>query len=203
MNKKLQRGHRHSHLINPCCPFSSKAGRSTGHDAMHTVEWAATAINNSEKNQIWRTGGGNWWDHTYPYVSVSTRARVCACKHAAAQKAWIRGNGDGVRLTSCRLADRWADKTTEKQQNTDQDQTESITATESREVTLRLLQLLKNCKGAYCSNKTKYYIHKLNQCLLNNNVPVLTANQSGIVQRQAYSFLKVYTSVFEVHEWIW
>lgn len=77
--KKLQRGHRHSHLINPCCPFSPKARRSTGHDSMHTVEWAATAINNSEKNQIWRTGGENWWDHTYPYVSVSTRACVCAC----------------------------------------------------------------------------------------------------------------------------
>lgn len=58
----------------------------------------------------------------------------------------------------------------------------------------------KNCKGAYCSNKTKYYTDKLNQSLLNNNVPVLTANQSGFVQRQAYSFLKVYTSVFEVHE---
>lgn len=168
---------------------------------MHMVEWATTAINNSEKNPIWRTGGGNWWDHTYPYVSVSVCVRVC--KHAAAQKAWIRGNGDGVRLTSCRLADRWADKTMEKQQNTDQDQTESITVTESREVTLWLLQLIKNCKGAYCSNKTKYYIDKLNQSLLNNNVPVLTANQSGFVQRQAYSFLKVYTSVFEVHEWIW
>lgn len=88
----------------------------------------------------------------------------------------------------------------EKQQNTNQDQTESITVTESREVTLWLLQLIKNCKGAYCSNKTKYYIDKLNQCLLNNNVPVLTANQSGFVQRQACSFLKVYTSVFEVHE---
>lgn len=31
----------------------------------------------------------------------------------------------------------------EKQQNTDQDQTESITVTESREVTLWLLQLIK------------------------------------------------------------
>lgn len=52
--------------------------RNTGHDVLHCVEWASASINSTERNQIWRTGGGSWWDHTYPYVCTH---RTCAQTH--------------------------------------------------------------------------------------------------------------------------
>ena len=61
-------------------PFH-KGSRSTGHDVSPSVEWTSTAINSSERNQIWWTGGGNWWDHTYPYVCVSVHTRAHARTH--------------------------------------------------------------------------------------------------------------------------
>lgn len=64
------------------CSFFTKAGSYTGHDVSHSVEWASTAIYSSERNQIWRTGGGNWWDHTYPFVWVCVCVSVHTHAHA-------------------------------------------------------------------------------------------------------------------------
>ncbi len=111
------------------CSFFTKAGRDTGHDVSHSVEWASTAIYSPEKNQIWRAGGGNWWDHTCPCVCASVCEKAYVHMHTHT-KAWSWGNG--VRLTSCRLWDRQADRTAGWQQNREWEQTEHTTTTERR-----------------------------------------------------------------------
>lgn len=119
--------HTNAHLIK-LCSFFTMAGRNTGHDVLHSVEWASTAINSPERTQIWRTGGGDWWDHTYPYVCV------CVSVHTQphTKKACSWGNGVGVRLTSCTLTDIHADRTAGRKQSGEREQAEHTAATERR-----------------------------------------------------------------------
>lgn len=54
-----------------CAPLFHKSRQEHGSWRVTQSGVGLTAINNPERNQIWRSGGGNWWDHTYPYA--------CAC----------------------------------------------------------------------------------------------------------------------------
>lgn len=61
-----------------CSPFSQRQAWSQVMTS-YSLEWASIAINSPERNQIWRTGGGNWWDHTYPYMCGCGCG--CVCEH--------------------------------------------------------------------------------------------------------------------------
>lgn len=57
-----------------CAPLFHKSRQEHGSWRVTQSGVGLTAINNPERNQIWRTGGGNWWDHTYPYACTCMRA---------------------------------------------------------------------------------------------------------------------------------
>lgn len=100
--------------------FSTKAGRNTGHDVSHSVEWATTAINSWSGIRVWRTGGGNWWDHTSSYgvcVHVCAWAYIaynCARAHTQEAEIWEKGSQTDIMQTWRRTSWQNSREVTEK-----------------------------------------------------------------------------------------
>lgn len=84
-----------------------------------------TAINSSERNQIWRTGGGNWCDHTYPYGG-GARAHKCVAsvcvgteRHTIGSDLWNwRWNQTDIMQTGRQTSRQNSGKAAEKQAGT-------------------------------------------------------------------------------------